>query len=341
MRKLKLRMDNTNYMCIGNTHIFINFNHSDLELLNTLNPRSIEKVHVFITTHASINATLKHMIGKYKKMVIDGEEHRVKIIIHLPHQIRDLTYLIKQFLGWEQDGYKLIVERVGPRFRVSGPRIGTRNNPNYLLDITYGQNSLWINTIGSRTSCPVMIKFPEYHYNINDRDNDPGIFETGEMRLNPEMFKDKLIEGFKKSCPEGILKSFGTDEEIWDYIMERGVWGVEDGLPPGGLRIKHPDTSIKAPSSAIGIVGHGHSPLTQILTTLGHKDIGNIVVGDELIDSNNNKIIVIDSLGGFPNLPKMECVAPKPEQSYMDEFSPYHPTRNRAERRAAKKRGGK
>jgi hypothetical protein len=211
----------------------------------------------------------------------------------------------------------------------------------------------------------VSIQFPAFPYNVVDKENDPGIFETAEMRLNPNMFKDKLIEGFKKSCPPGILKTFKTDDEIWDYIMQQGMWKVKEDispskhLPPGGVEVEHVDvppfkglSAIETSGEPISktlnrfaeghcihpvpdegvsgmIIGCPHQSIAKVLASDGLKNIAELSVGDSLIDSSNDKVFIIDSF--TPASPP-----PVPEAPHF-EGQP----RNRAERRAAKKGGYK
>lgn len=343
MRKLKLLMDQRNYMCIGNTHIFINFNHSNFEHLDTINPKSIGIVHVFVTAHAAINMELKLLVEKYNKAkFIDGHRYKTKVIIHLPYQVRELTYLARKILGFDEYGYKLLVERKGPKF-ILNPHPDYFNYEHNRLEISYNDKSLSINItytnesdgyidILGKGSHPVIIKFPEYPYNINDKENDPGIFETGEMRINPEMFKDKLIEGFKKNCPEGILKSFKTDDDIWDYIMEQGSWSQKDapdsdkkknirGLTANALHFDdHWDKENKS-GPKVAIIGSGQPPMTKQLA--------------ELI--RDGKVVVVDEMSALPSIGDIKI--PEPIQFPEMEFNGM--PRNRAERRMAQRKGGK
>ena len=249
MKKLTLLMDQKNYMCIGNTHIFINFNHENFEYLTSINPRSVQKIHVFVTTHAAINNDLKWMIEKFRKVIIDGLECHAKIIIHLPYQVRELDLLLVKLLGFgtsKETGYKLITEKASQRFMMDSSPDCYHYIDN-CLNIIYGKTSLQISITREdfrrkeRTRCtndvfPTIIKFPEYKYNAIGKESDPGIFETADMRLNPEMFKDKLIETFKKQCPNGILKSFKDDEDIWNYVMEQGMWKVKEDIDPSPFK---------------------------------------------------------------------------------------------------------
>lgn len=328
MKTLKLDMAYKNYMCIGSTHIFINFNNTDLEHLNSMNPKSIHKIHVFITNHAAIGVSLKFMVDKYGKLKIDGVRYPVKIVIHLPVKLKELAPLIGKVLGSNNVfAYKHLVERKGPRFII------TNENYKYSLLITYGEKGIKVTTTGSGMSCPISIKFPEYEYDLIDEENDPGIFETGDMRLHPSDFKDKLIDGFKKSCPENILKTFKTDTDIWDYIMQQGSWGLEKDMQPVGLSKTSTSLGLIKDRSSIMVVdgnaGTGVSSLAKILAESGMKGIQVVQAGDKILDSNN-KFVMCDSFSQFaPDLP---VIPPKP---MMEEFDSR--PRNREERRRGRR----
>lgn len=220
MRKLKLLMDHRNYMGIGNTHIFINFNRGNLNYLDTLHFNNVGTIHVFITTHASVNDDLKSLIRRFGRVMENGRRFS-KIIIYSPPQVRDLNKLIKKFLK-DDSGYELmeVDKRTHFQFIIENK---------YRLNIVCGYESLKIFLEGSnRKSCPIDIQFMEYPYDVSI-DNDPGIFETTEMRNFPELFREKLIEAFKQKTPEKILKAaFKTDDDIWAYIMTQGEWSMKE-----------------------------------------------------------------------------------------------------------------
>lgn len=350
MRKLTLLMDQKNYMCIGNTHIFINFNHENFEYLTSINPRSVQKIHVFVTTHAAINNDLKWMIEKFRKVIIDGRECHAKIIIHLPYQVRELDLLLVKLLGFgtsKETGYKLITEKASQRFMMDSSPDCYHYIDN-CLNIIYGKTSLQISITREdfrrkeRTRCtndvfPTIIKFPEYKYNAIGKESDPGIFETADMRLNPEMFKDKLIETFKKQCPNGILKSFKDDEDIWNYVMEQGMWKVKEDIDPSPFKnpaigepiFENSNISFKGPNNPkILITGMQSNKMSAVLS--------------ELANNNNGKIpdvIAVESLSGIGQVPSAELLKDAYENILPVPEDAYEKPRNRAERRAAKKGG--
>jgi hypothetical protein len=240
MRKLKLFLEHRNYMCIHKTHIFINFNNSNLDYLNTLHPNSVQKIHVFITNHAAINESLRFLIkrfGRYRnprKGYETTNKRMTKIILHFPKQLRGLLSLSKEFLGTDGDWIGMVNKTGYVYFNLDTPNSRKRYN----LQILYNENNLSIDIEGYRSHLPfglegakaylpVEINFIDYPYELIEKENDT-IFQTAEMRLDPEKFKDILIEKFKSKCPPKILKTLGSDNDIWNYIMQQGEWSIKE-----------------------------------------------------------------------------------------------------------------
>jgi len=193
-------MTQKNYINIFHTHIFINFTSHNLDFLNEMHPGSIRKIHVFITNHASINESLKFLADRY-----------AMVIIHTPRHLPVLETLAYKFIT---SCNRVIYTNREVLFGSYG-----------MLRIIYKKDYLEIVT---PKSTAMVIKFPKYPYNLVDEDTDKGVFESAEMRLNPEMFKDKLISEFKRQVPSGILKAFKTDDDIFEYIMQQGEWNVKE-----------------------------------------------------------------------------------------------------------------
>lgn len=162
MRSLKLFQDQPNYLCIINTHIFFNFNKSNLEWLNSMNPESIRKVHIFITSHKAINPYLKLFIEKYGDFEINGKSQYIKIIIHFPRQVRELESLLKEFVPMDNIRfYKSLVERNGVVF-VLDDYISY-----YCVRIKYNDDKISVNMSKMKNYSTLLINFSEYPYDIN------------------------------------------------------------------------------------------------------------------------------------------------------------------------------
>lgn len=66
-----------------------------------------------------------------------------------------------------------------------------------------------------------VIKHMDYQYYLNDA---TGPINTRLRAKNPDLYREKLIQGFKKTCPKEILKSFHSDADIWNYIRNPEAW---------------------------------------------------------------------------------------------------------------------
>lgn len=135
-----------NYICIGDVHIFIDFNDSNyIDFNSYIIGKPNQKIHIFITNGTSINETLKSIV-KYS--------HKTqKFIIHIPKQLSDiqinfLSCLINVRLK-DFDNWKIDISSIGPSFHID-------NNQDLYLDIIYGENSIYpsirLNSIYSKYS---------------------------------------------------------------------------------------------------------------------------------------------------------------------------------------------
>ena len=43
---------------------------------------------------------------------------------------------------------------------------------------------------------------------------------AANIRIEVFLFKNEIIKNFRKYTPDGILKGFKDDNDIWDYINE-------------------------------------------------------------------------------------------------------------------------
>jgi len=219
MRKMKLTMNQPNYINIHPIHIFFNFNKSNLDYLQKLHKDGIQKIHVFITTHESVNDNLRLLIDYF---------HQKKIIIHVPRSLKDLHTLVTEYLSHLSGKYRCIRDRKTVTFQASYrykcDRSRIRSSSGYVHIIqkndVYGYRSeIKTNSYG------VAIQFPDYPY--DGTDDNSGVFSSAEERLNPLQFREKLIAEFKKRCPSDILKGFKGDDDIFDYIMQEGEWKIK------------------------------------------------------------------------------------------------------------------
>lgn len=205
------------YIKIGNIHILIGIDSKSLINIKATEDVSNQNVHIFLTSPDDINNDFREMI-KVVSMYMDD----TRLTVHIPKFIRDVKPLIdlKEFSA--VDGCKMhkyctmVCESKGPSFRIPG----TDN----MLDIIYTKKGI--------TSCIRLYERQYTGYKVQGCDpnsKDPmarGAINSIPRMNNPEMFKKDIIKSFKQSCPDGILSSFESDDDIWDYIMMNGEWSV-------------------------------------------------------------------------------------------------------------------
>lgn len=221
MKALKVVMGQDNYFSIADTHVFFNFNKGNLMYLNSLLKGSIKKIHVFITNHDSINHHLNEMFDKFTNPA-NQKPCKIKICVHFYDLLTDLIKLFKEFSGKFLDKVQLIIS----------------NRPTIFTDSKTHRYKATIRTTGKCLKVKfqfigdshVSLKFPEYIYYDEGSMTieNQGIFSDIKKRLNPEQFKDELIEAFKKQAPTGILKTFKSDEDIWGFIMDNAQYKMRE-----------------------------------------------------------------------------------------------------------------
>ena len=65
-----------------------------------------------------------------------------------------------------------------------------------------------------------------------------GYFANESEERHPELFKDEIIANFKATTPLGILKTFKSEEDIWNYIVaERNYRTATEAL--GGTLMRN------------------------------------------------------------------------------------------------------
>lgn len=226
MRSIKVLMDVPNYFAIGHVHVFFNFNAKNFNFINSLPPNAARKIHVFITNHQAINYHLCELVRRYTGEEAKKNHRNIKIVLHFfKEDVTDQNSLVSLF--------KLTFKDLMGRFYWSMDKhdvvFSDERNKNYKASIIYTKNFLRVK-FGGKNYGTISARFPEYEYNVDpdsERDNS-GIFETLEERLNPEIFRDKLIAAFKEKCPKGILKGFKDNNDIWDFIMNNSEFKMKE-----------------------------------------------------------------------------------------------------------------
>ena len=204
MQRVKIIMGQRNYINIGYTHIFFDFNKENLDYISGIHHQSVRKIHIFITNHYSINNHLKNLMYRFNDK---------KIIVHIPKgqdKIKELFTNINR----GDNRYRLINNGRDVIFS------GDAGKCPYRISILYRKDSL--NVKMRNDASPYTIRFPSYTYN---KVEEEGAFGSADERLNPEMFKDKIIAKFRENIPEKMKHLFKDDEEVWKYIMKPQEFG--------------------------------------------------------------------------------------------------------------------
>lgn len=222
-----------NYLRVKNNHIIINPDFSSINKLylnlvildNTIVEN--QRIHLFISKYSKeINKCIIYILKHFA--------FSCKITIHIPKNVKDLKVVIEECLkefktthGIEYLNCKVFIESKGPSFKIHNKFCGCFNDGlNDEVDIIYGKKGIHINY------SLLDAEYSNYFYKGIRGCNKPGAIRTKPQKEYPELFKDLIIKQFKESTPEGILKSFKSDDDIWDYILGNGEWkvvGIDDG----------------------------------------------------------------------------------------------------------------
>lgn len=199
-----------NYIRLGNIHIFIGMNDHTLGIIRGIRKVANQNVHIFLTSPDNIGSELDEIVTIVAMYMDDA-----RLTIHVPKFIRDVkTLAVNAFKKYPY--CKIVGESRGPSFRIPGM--------NKMLDIVYTKKGI---TASVRLYSSQYSGYKVHGCDPNSRDPmEHGAVNSIPRLKNPDMFKNEIIKSFKKSCPDGILSSFKSDDDIWDYIMMNGEWSV-------------------------------------------------------------------------------------------------------------------
>lgn len=203
-----------NYIRIDRLHIFFDFdrsNYNHYKGLQLNRDNEVQGIFIFITKQSSINESLKFFIEKF------GKEDKITIVIPNKQTTQNLATLFDKIICKSDKIRSQHIMDFDPNI-VKKMYSSSRST----LHVHFEEDRLRIEL---ETSGDILIGFPDCMY---DEDETEGIFENAEQRLNPGMFRDQLIEAFKRDCPASILENFKTDDDIMDFIAESGEWKIEE-----------------------------------------------------------------------------------------------------------------
>ena len=197
------------YVRIGNINILIQPNAETLDLLRKyLGDTRNQVIHIFELYPVSIINLLA--------AICTSVHPETKIFIHIPRILKDNVRLVKPAIDELGRRVKFITERKEVSFKYYEhyyPKYFkisfSKDYWNYYIHI-YEE----VKTYGLSAS----------QYLISDNN----AIRTEPQRKHPELFRDIIINNFKKSNPKGIVKTFKNDDEIWEFLKENGVVNIEE-----------------------------------------------------------------------------------------------------------------
>lgn len=192
----------------GNMMVWVNptNKYAREQVLATPHKRD-KRIHIFLTnTHVIKDSHFKEFLEAW----FQTPNEEPVITIHLPKNMVDYKKLIlEKFIPTLKTAYV-------PRIRVyceCGPiefkiRSGYEGYLTFTWETTQLSVSYQIDT------------YRIYGYATNTN----GAIQNKIQAEHPDLFREKILENFKSNCPEGILNSFKSDEDIWNYITQNGEW---------------------------------------------------------------------------------------------------------------------
>jgi len=197
-------INKSNYVRSKNMLIMLNPTAEDIKDMEDVIKQNY-RVHIFITS--------PYIFTEEFNAAFDNLTDWAKYYIHVPKVIKDLKIIAEDAIRplREHKEIKVILEKKGPLFATPCIRGG-----HFPIKVNYNDNAIEINLRLGVSS------YGSYFLNNN------GAIQTTPMAINPALFKDQIIENFKKATPELILKSFRDDNDIWDYINKNGEWSVKE-----------------------------------------------------------------------------------------------------------------
>lgn len=220
--------DSAKIKVVGRNHILLNPENNVEDLLGATS-RANQVVHIFYTDVAAIQkfGTILEMLGGHTSMGDHDFYPPVAVFIHLPKSMEDFKTVMNMWFAERQFPYvhRVMCERHATIFKVS--------RHFQLRDRDHGTNweaQVFYKVICTKNGIKVRthIEAPIYDHDVEDKIpfvyTLSGAVKNSAYRLYPEIFKQKIIDNFKALTPEGILKAFKTDDDIWAYITDNDEW---------------------------------------------------------------------------------------------------------------------
>ena len=194
-----------NYFKVRNTHVFIGFmNIPDLSILDTINTSIKTKIHFFLCDENDLS---DYFFIALEKLLLDKSK-QCKVIIHIPDEIKELKFLYDQKIGEMASKGIFICESKPVSFKFGDYESMDTN----ILDVIYEDGYINVRANIFKQKCLSKERSV--------------VIQNVVQKYNPEEFKEEIIGRFKATTPLGILKSFKSEEDIWNFITMDKDWAV-------------------------------------------------------------------------------------------------------------------
>ncbi len=216
----------TNNIVLERNHIWINPTKDNIKDVAYSTGKAHWRVHVFITDGDVINDNLREFLCTF---YYEGGGEPV-VTIHVPKSMSDMKVVIDHMMdkAFEEDSwftrrprFHVIAESRGAKFKIY--EWSRRSGKEVYLNFRF-ENDRLRTVIDMNT-----YMFDGYDCHFRKFGGEPGAVKNYMQCRFPELFKDKILASFKESCPEGILKSFKNDDDIWGFILQNGEWANKEG----------------------------------------------------------------------------------------------------------------
>lgn len=220
MRIKNLDLEVNGYVC-GNKEIWLNPIQNDIGRAHSMNHGRTKKIHIFITNLQILNKYFQDFVAAF----FDDPSNFPIVSIHVPKVVEDLAVVAKHLISQIDLNHLDINKEMNCPIRVF------TFSKQISFNIPASQFKLVFEMQGDHLNHYIMLgqeSIESYKAPYRRFGGKPGAVQNQVQANFPELFKDRIIEGFMQNCPEGILRTFNGREDIWDFICQKGEWNVEE-----------------------------------------------------------------------------------------------------------------
>ena len=205
---------------LGNMCIFPSISLVYPDISDELQSMQIDRIHIMVDN-------CKWMMEDWVYDEMKKIDH-IKVYYHVWKNMPDFKkVMMNSKLITDCNNSKIVYDNpmIGISFAIPGSR-EKRCSLNLVIRQTDPRYGDWKNAISNVISIENLISFRDISYynpiinilNVDERDSLP--FRSKCNMEYPELFKEEIIERFKNITPDGILKSFKDDEDIWEFVNQ-------------------------------------------------------------------------------------------------------------------------